>query len=70
MLDCYAASNCPTSCPTSCPDDGDRCTDERLIGDPARCTAACGHVPITACSGAISDGCCPTGCDPLSDSDC
>ncbi|HEX3697283.1 MAG TPA: hypothetical protein VH374_18055 [Polyangia bacterium] len=60
----------PTSCPTSCPDDGDRCTDERLIGDPARCTAACGHLPITACSGAISDGCCPTGCDPLSDSDC
>ena len=60
----------PTSCPTSCPDDGDRCTIERLLGDPARCTAACAHLPVTACSGWISDGCCPTGCDPTTDSDC
>jgi hypothetical protein len=60
----------PTSCPSSCPDDGDRCTIERLTGDARACTAACRHVPITTCSGATSDGCCPTGCDRASDSDC
>ena len=60
----------PTSCPTTCPDDGDRCTTERLVGDPARCTAACAHFPVTACSGAVSDGCCPTGCDASTDTDC
>ena len=59
-----------TSCPTTCADDGDRCTTEQLTGDPQSCTAACRHVPITTCSGAASDGCCPTGCDRTSDSDC
>jgi hypothetical protein len=60
----------PSSCPATCPDDGDQCTQERLVGDPARCTAACRHDPITACSGGRSDGCCPTGCTPATDVDC
>lgn len=60
----------PSSCPSRCPDDGDRCTIERLVGDPTHCNAACVHAPITACSGDTSDGCCPTGCDSSDDSDC
>jgi hypothetical protein len=59
-----------STCPTVCPDDGDRCTLERLIGDPLLCNAACVHTPITACSGPRADGCCPTGCDAGSDVDC
>jgi hypothetical protein len=60
----------PATCPIACPDDGDRCTTDRLIGDPLLCTAACVHTPITACSGTRVDLCCPTGCDPTSDIDC
>jgi hypothetical protein len=60
----------PSSCPTTCPDDGDPCTREQITGDATKCTAACRHVPITTCSGATSDKCCPTGCTPASDSDC
>ena len=50
------------ACPTTCFDDGDNCTEERLSGTPLMCNVACSRVPITACSGATSDGCCPTGC--------
>ncbi|HXJ22595.1 MAG TPA: hypothetical protein VMT03_20420 [Polyangia bacterium] len=60
----------PTTCPTTCPDDGDACTIERLVGDPAQCTSACQHVPITACSGSTRDGCCPSICTAATDSDC
>jgi len=60
----------PTTCPTSCPDDGDPCTVEQLVGDAASCTAACRHVPITACLAAAGDRCCPTGCTPANDWDC
>jgi hypothetical protein len=60
----------PSSCPTICPDDGDPCTDDRLVGDPRRCTSACVHRPITTCSASTSDRCCPTGCSAASDSDC
>ena len=59
-----------TTCPTSCPDDGDPCTTELLVGDPADCNAACLHLPITTCSGAISDRCCPSICSAANDSDC
>lgn len=59
----------PSTCPTRCPDDGDPCTAEQLTGSAADCTAACRHVPITACSGTY-DGCCPTGCTGANDSDC
>jgi hypothetical protein len=60
----------PASCPAACPDDGDACTRERLVGDGARCTARCESVPVTACSGASVDLCCPTGCTPTTDVDC
>jgi hypothetical protein len=60
----------PSTCPTTCPDDGDPCTTEVLVGDGARCTAACRHVPITICSGGAADFCCPTTCTAASDVDC
>jgi hypothetical protein len=58
------------TCPTQCPDDGDPCTAEQMIGAKETCNAACRHVPITTCSGAARDSCCPTGCTAASDSDC
>jgi hypothetical protein len=60
----------PSSCPTTCASDGDPCTNDVIQGDPAACGALCAHVPITACSGAVSDRCCPTGCSPGRDADC
>ncbi len=60
----------PSSCPTTCPDDGDPCTTDRVVGDPRQCTAACQHVPVTTCSGAQRDGCCPSICSHASDTDC
>ncbi len=52
----------PSSCPTTCPDDGDLCTKDVVTGSQTSCNAACSHPPITACSGQMMDGCCPTGC--------
>jgi hypothetical protein len=60
----------PGTCPTTCPDDGDPCTEEELVGSPATCNSACLHLPITTCSTAVSDHCCPTGCTSATDSDC
>jgi hypothetical protein len=60
----------PSTCPTSCASDGDPCTVDQLIGSSASCNAACAHVPILRCSGMQRDGCCPTECGPISDSDC
>jgi hypothetical protein len=60
----------PSTCPTTCPDDGDACTIERLDGDPRSCTSACHHIPVTACSGAQHDGCCPSVCSAATDADC
>jgi hypothetical protein len=65
----------PSSCPNVCPDDGDACTVEQLTGSAVTCNVRCLHVPITDCSGATSDHCCPTGCQPrpgsaLYDVDC
>jgi hypothetical protein len=60
----------PSSCPAVCPDDHDPCTREVLVGDPKLCTAACRHEPITTCSGATADFCCPSPCTASSDVDC
>lgn len=60
----------PGTCPTTCPDDGDACTIDRLVGDPATCSSACRHDPLTACSGSTRDSCCPTGCTAQNDRDC
>ena len=48
--------------------DGDICTDETCVS-PGTCAAACDYAE-PACSGATSDGCCPTGCDWITDVDC
>ncbi|HVZ73748.1 MAG TPA: hypothetical protein VHJ20_15320 [Polyangia bacterium] len=60
----------PSTCPVACPDDGDPCTHERLVGDAASCSARCDSVPVTTCSGAAVDLCCPTGCSRATDADC
>ena len=60
----------PSTCPVTCPDDGDPCTREVLVGSGARCTAACHHEPVTSCSGAAADFCCPTSCSAANDVDC
>ena len=57
----------PSSCPTSC-DDGNACTDDILTGSAANCNVACSNLPIVLC--ADNDGCCPAGCDGVSDNDC
>lgn len=60
----------PGTCPTVCPDDGDPCTRDVVVGDAARCSAACVHDAIAACSGSTMDRCCPTGCSANEDTDC
>ena len=60
----------PSSCPqdaTAC-NDANACTVDTLGGDPASCTAACVHTPITTCTG--GDGCCAPGCNANNDNDC
>jgi hypothetical protein len=54
-------------CPTSC-DDGNPCTVDMLIGTAMQCSAECVHTPITAAVG--GDGCCPSGANANTDSDC
>jgi hypothetical protein len=57
------------SCPTTCADDGDLCTSEMLV-TVSPCNVVCTHPPITSCSGATADRCCPTGpmgCSPKPD---
>jgi hypothetical protein len=60
----------PSACPVVCPDDGDPCTAGRLLGDARTCSAHCVHMPITSCSGATADRCCPAGCMAATDVDC
>jgi hypothetical protein len=60
----------PATCPSTCPDDGDPCTREVLRGKSADCTAVCRHEPVTTCSGATADLCCPSICTADTDVDC
>ncbi|MBW2731940.1 MAG: hypothetical protein JRH20_06070 [Deltaproteobacteria bacterium] len=55
------------TCPLSC-DDHEACTLDTLTG--SACTAECSFAPISTCSVAMNDGCCPTGCNSLNDADC
>jgi hypothetical protein len=48
--------------------DGNACTIEGYTGSAAMCNVMCTHNLITMCVG--GDGCCPPGCNMLSDSDC
>ncbi len=54
-------------CPTSC-SDGEVCTEDNLTGSAATCDVVCANPPITLCTD--GDGCCPAGCDAVTDSDC
>jgi cysteine-rich repeat protein len=53
------------SCPTTC-DDGNACTTDVLSG--SACTAMCINTPITATVN--GDGCCPSGANANTDTDC
>jgi uncharacterized protein YkwD len=57
----------PASCPASCAD-SDPCTTDTMTGSAAACNVACGHTPISTCTG--GDGCCPSGCTSGNDGDC
>ncbi len=56
------------SCPTVCPPSTIMCFQSVVVGDPAVCQAVCVQQMISAC--ADDDGCCPSGCDGTTDSDC
>lgn len=55
---CSADSGC---------DDGNTCTIDACHYS-GTCAASCSHEELTACFN--DDGCCPTGCDYLTDNDC
>ncbi|MFM2415395.1 MAG: hypothetical protein RL385_118 [Pseudomonadota bacterium] len=54
-------------CPATC-DDGNACTIDGLTGSAANCNVACSHQTISQCRN--GDGCCPSGCNAVSDNDC
>jgi cysteine-rich repeat protein len=54
-------------CPSSC-DDKDACTADSLSGTAQSCTAECKHARIT--SVVDGDGCCPSGANASTDTDC
>lgn len=60
---CDPQSSCPSSC-----DDGQACTVDTTTGSAATCDIVCEHSTIDTC--VAGDGCCPSGCDATSDSDC
>ena len=57
----------PSSCPSSC-NDGNDCTVDQLTGNSQNCNVACSSSSISSCTS--GDGCCPTGCDNTTDTDC
>jgi hypothetical protein len=54
------------ACPTNC-SDGIACTTD-VLQNAGTCLVQCRHTPISGCIG--NDGCCPTGCNKNTDSDC
>jgi cysteine-rich repeat protein len=56
----------PGACPTSC-NDMMACTRDMLLS-AGTCSATCSHTPITM--PLPNDGCCPSGANPMTDSDC
>lgn len=67
FCDLGIAAGAAGACPASC-DDGVACTTDELLGTD--CDATCAHTAINFCDAAVSDGCCPAGCDATSDVDC
>ena len=49
-------------------DDGAACTADTIIGSAETCNVACSYTEIEVC--VSDDGCCPAGCNVVSDSDC
>ena len=67
QLDAGETCDPPASCPTSCPPT-DGCMQYLQLGNPNTCNAECvGTLIVTAKDG---DGCCPTGANAQTDSDC
>ncbi len=64
--DTAIAAGMPGSCPTSC-DDGASCTADTFMG-AGTCGASCTHEVTITCQ--PGDGCCPSGCTVMNDSDC
>lgn len=62
------AETCDGNCPASC-EDGIACTKDVRTGTAEACNVVCAHTQVTACS-RTADGCCPTGCNGLTDADC
>ncbi|MCC6748334.1 MAG: hypothetical protein IT371_11790 [Deltaproteobacteria bacterium] len=56
----------PGACPIGC-SDGNACTQDSLLNG-GTCGAVCSFAAISQCK--AGDGCCPAGCNALSDSDC
>ncbi len=57
----------PSTCPSSC-DDQDPCSQDIMRGSSQDCNVSCEYLPITAC--VSDDGCCPPGCNTVTDNDC
>jgi hypothetical protein len=49
-------------------DDHEVCTSDKLAGNPSNCNSSCTNTPITTTAG--GDGCCPSGANASTDSDC
>jgi hypothetical protein len=57
------------ACPTQAGcEDGDPCTDDKLVGSERNCNATCSRTQITAL--VSGDHCCPEGANANTDSDC
>ena len=61
---------CDGDCPQTQTDctDNNTCTIDTLLGSSQLCTSECSYTDITICSS--GDGCCPTDCLYINDSDC
>lgn len=68
VVDADETCDPPSSCPTSCFPSSDACTVVSLEGRAESCTAECVETPLTECID--DDGCCPAGCNAVSDTDC
>jgi hypothetical protein len=58
----------PTCASLTC-DDGNACTTDVRSGADTSCNVTCTNTKITMCK-AVSDGCCPSGCNATNDADC
>jgi hypothetical protein len=66
---CDVAPASPTCASITC-DDGNACTVDTRSGTDSSCNVLCAHAAIISCSQTGKDGCCPSGCNANTDSDC